>query len=99
MSEKPITIVAILEVKDGQRDFVRAEMLKILAPTRAEDGCIDYVLHEDNKNPNIFMFYETWASYDLWQNHLKSDHLQAYAKVVGHAIASRQILELTKNAE
>ncbi len=99
MEERPITIVAILEAEEGKRDFVRAEISKILAPTRAEEGCMAYILHEDNKNPNVFMFYETWASYDLWQKHLQSEHLQAYGKVAGPHIVKRQILELTQCKE
>lgn len=73
-----LTITGNILVKDGHVDFVRAELEKLIPITRAEDGCIQYDLHQDNDNPNFFMFFENWESRDLWQTHMNNDHLKAY---------------------
>ncbi len=96
MSEE-LTIVAILTIKEGQRDFVRSEILKILEPTRAEEGCLLYVLHEDITNSQVLMFYETWADHACWQAHLQQAHMQAYVAATKDFVEHRQILQLTKN--
>jgi quinol monooxygenase YgiN len=51
-------------------DFRRAE--KLIPITRAEEGCIQYDLHQDNEEPAHFLFYENWASRELWQIHMNS---------------------------
>ncbi|MGS0527959.1 putative quinol monooxygenase [Zobellia nedashkovskayae] len=63
-----LTVVAKILVKEEKRDFVLAELLKLIPITRAEKGCMNYDLHQDNENPNIFLFHENWESRELWQD-------------------------------
>ncbi|EMI55566.1 putative quinol monooxygenase, partial [Rhodopirellula sallentina] len=67
-----LTITANITAKPDQIDLVKAELQKVVAPTRAEEGCVRYDFHEDNDNPAHFFFYETWESRDLWQAHMNS---------------------------
>ncbi len=99
MENKALTLVAIVEAKEDKRDFVRAEIVKLLVPTRAERGCVEYVLHDDNKKPNVFLLYETWENYELWQQHMKSAHLEAFAAATKDAVKEWNIYELTKSSE
>lgn len=73
-----LTIIAHIHAHTDQTDFVKTELLKIVAPTLAEEGCLNYDLHQDNEDPAHFFFYENWASRDLWQKHMESDHLAAF---------------------
>jgi len=50
----PLTLVANIEAKAEQVEFVKSELLKLVAPTRLEAGCIQYDLHQDNSNPALF---------------------------------------------
>ncbi len=59
-------------------DLVRAELEKLIPITRAEEGCIQYDLHQDNENPAHFMFYENWDSRELWKAHMHAPHVAAY---------------------
>lgn len=49
-------------------------------PALNEDGCFNYDLYQDNENPAHFMFFESWKSWALWQNHMTFEHIQAYRK-------------------
>jgi quinol monooxygenase YgiN len=46
-----LTIVAKTITKADKIDLVKAELLKLIDITRAEEGCINYDLHQDNENP------------------------------------------------
>ena len=94
MAEKKLTIVARIEAKEEKRELVRAALLKLIAPTRAETGCINYDLHQDNENPNLFLCYENWESRALWQLHMKSAHLEAYQKTTEGAVKDFVIHEM-----
>lgn len=49
-----LTIVAKILAKTKKRELVKSELLKLTNNTRGEEGCINYDLHQDNENPNLF---------------------------------------------
>ena len=93
-----LTILAQITAAPGKEDLVRGELEKLLPATRAEAGCIRYDLHVDNENPGFFLFYETWESRDLWQNHMNAPHLAAYMQATDGALSSFVLNEMTKIA-
>jgi quinol monooxygenase YgiN len=81
MSE-PLTILARFRAKAGQESRLRRELQRLLAPTRAEAGCISYDLHQSQSDPALFVFYEDWASQAALDAHFQTPHLQALHKLV-----------------
>jgi len=96
MAHTPLTIVARIEAEPDRVDLVKAELVKLIAPTLAEPGCIQYDLHQDNDNPAVFLFFENWESRELWQQHMASDHIAAYLKATDGAVAGFTLNEMTK---
>lgn len=93
---KKLTVVAKILAKTGKGALVKSELMKLLTPTRAEEGCINYDLHQDNDNDDLFYFHENWESKELLQAHLKSDHIAAYLKATEGAVAEFVITEMTQ---
>jgi len=91
-----LTIVARIEAKKDRIDLVKSELLKLIEPTLKETGCIQYELHQDNKNPTVFMFYENWKNRELWQEHMNNPHLAGFLKATDGAVASFTVNEMTK---
>ena len=91
-----LTIVAKILAKENHRDLVKKELLKLIPITKQEKGCINYDLHQDNENPNLFLFFENWESRDLWQLHMNNTHLVAYVKATEGAIEQFDLLEMHK---
>ena len=90
-----LTIVANIKAKSDKIDLVKAELEKLIPITRAEEGCINYDLHQDNGNPAHFLFYENWESRELWQAHMANDHLAAYMVATEGAVESFTLNEMT----
>ncbi|MTI13990.1 putative quinol monooxygenase [Sansalvadorimonas verongulae] len=90
-----LTIVANIIAKADKVNLVRSELEKLIIPTRAEEGCIDYDLHQDNENPSHFMFYENWATRELWRAHIDVQHLKDYLVAVEGAVESFVVNEMT----
>ncbi len=76
-------------------DLVKTELEKLIDITRAEKGCINYDLHQDNENPAHFMFYENWQSRELWQAHMAAQHLQDYMAATEGAVEAFTVNEMT----
>ncbi len=80
---KPLTIVATLTAKSGKEDELLPMLKALVAPTRAESGCINYELHRSHEHPGTFVFTESWASRELWDAHMKSPHLVEFGEKQG----------------
>ena len=92
---KPLTIIARIEAKKNKVDLVKSELLKLIEPTRKEQGCLQYDLHQDNENPAIFMFYENWENRELWQIHMNNEHLKAYMDATDGAVENFTLNEMS----
>lgn len=91
-----LTIVANIVAKQEHVDLVKSELIKLIDKTRAEQGCINYDLHQDNDNPAHFIFYENWASSQALDNHLASAHIAQYSEAVVDAVESFTLNRMTQ---
>lgn len=96
MNNQKLTIVARVLAKTEHRELVKTELLKLIDITRAEKGCINYDLHQDNENPNLFLFHENWESRELWQIHMNNTHLADYMKATDGAVEEFILNEMTR---
>jgi len=90
-----LTIVANIKVKQEKIGFVNAELEKLIPITRAEEGCLQYDLHQDREDSRHFMFYENWESRELWQKHMEGQHLKDYLAATDGCIEEFTINEMT----
>jgi quinol monooxygenase YgiN len=95
MDTNQLTVIARILVKAEKKEFVKNELLKLIEITRKEEGCINYDLHQDNENENLFLFYENWSSRELWQKHINNSHISDYRKATEGAIKEFTLYEMT----
>ena len=67
-----------MQAAPGYQDEVAEQLLALLAPTRAETGCVIYNLHRDPQDPAKFMFYEEFVSQAALDAHGETPHLQQF---------------------
>uniref|UniRef100_C6DZL7 Antibiotic biosynthesis monooxygenase n=1 Tax=Geobacter sp. (strain M21) TaxID=443144 RepID=C6DZL7_GEOSM len=91
-----VTIVAKVTAKNEAIEQVRTELLKMLAPTRQEEGCIEYRLHQDHDNPAVFIFYENWDTAKSVDRHMNSPHFKAYVAAVRDLLADKEVHKMTE---
>ncbi len=72
----PLHVLALLRARSGREAELRELARGLLAPTRAEEGCLRYVLVEDPRDPALLSFVEEWASEAALEAHLQTPHLQ-----------------------
>lgn len=91
-----LTVVAKVVAKKGSVESVKTELLKLVAPTRGEEGCIDYTLHQDNDHPALFIFYENWENAACLEKHINSAHFQEYIRAVDGLIEEKDVHKMTR---
>ena len=76
MAEGKVTVIARIKAKTGEVQRVKEELLKLLAPTRAENGCINFDMHQGAADHSQFLFHENWTSRAHLDAHLQNTHVQ-----------------------
>lgn len=75
MSEQ-VTIIAHLVSRAEKIEETKAFLMSLIPKTRSENGCVDYDLHQDVKNPSAFAFYENWSSSAALDSHMQTPYLR-----------------------
>lgn len=78
MENKRIVVTARVRAREGFEAEIERELLSLVAPSRAEAGCINYDLHRSTDDAAHFMFHETWASREDLDRHMSQPHLDAF---------------------
>lgn len=78
MSEQRLTVLARIRAKTGREEEVLEEILSLIAPTRAEEGCINYDLHRAQDDQALFCLHENWRSRQDLDDHLATPYLRAF---------------------
>lgn len=89
---KTVTVVATFQARLGKEAELKTALLGLLAPTRKEQGCINYDLHQLPEDAARFLFHENWTSRAALDAHLQSAHIAALLpRVDGLCVAPPEI--------
>ncbi len=94
MASRTVTVVVRLKAKAGKEAQVRQELFNLLAPTRAEQGCINFDMHQDPNDSAVFLFHENWVSEEDLKRHFETPHIKRWIKLAETLLA--EPLELTR---
>ena len=76
MAGDTLRVVATIKAKPEKVEAVRVALSGLVAPTRAEPGCILYELLQNCEDPTDFTFVEEWESDAALASHAASSHIQ-----------------------
>ncbi|UAJ10677.1 putative quinol monooxygenase [Glacieibacterium megasporae] len=86
MSITPVNFIVRFQARPGREDDLHAILAAMIAPTRAEPGCVNYDLHRREDDVAQFVLYEGWESKQAQADHMALPHfvtmLEAVADVV-----------------
>lgn len=70
-----IIVAGTVRVPPAKLDEARGIMEKMIAASRAEDGCIDYSYSVDVLEPGLVRVWEVWRDREALQRHFQMPHL------------------------
>ncbi|OZM70008.1 antibiotic biosynthesis monooxygenase [Amycolatopsis antarctica] len=77
MTDGPLNIVARFQSAPDAQDRLRERLTELIAPTRAERGCLSYRLYVAADDPSALVMVEEWADLESIAAHNESEHLRA----------------------
>ncbi len=81
-----LNVVAVLKAKAGSEAVLQDALAELVAPTRAEDGCISYELFRSASDSSTFITVERWRSQDDLDAHMQTAHIAHALQTAGDAI-------------
>ncbi|MBO9418055.1 antibiotic biosynthesis monooxygenase [Labrenzia sp. R4_2] len=78
----PYALVGQARARPGSAEELEQALVALVAPTREETGALQYHVHRDRADPDLFVFYEAWASLADLKEHLQMPYIQQF--LAGH---------------
>jgi len=75
-----IRVVAVVQGKAGTADAIEQVLLRCVAPSRAETGCLLYTPHRDLDRADRFVFFERWTSRAALDHHKDTEHFKTLVR-------------------
>jgi len=91
-----LTCVAKIKAKPESENLVKSELMKLIEPTRNEDGCLTYDMHVEINDSSIFVFYENWETEAHLDRHIESKHVRNCYDSIGDMLESVEVYRLNK---
>jgi len=87
---KKISVLARVRARPGMEREVRRACFALVEPSRQEQGCINYDLHQSADDPCLFMFYENWESREDLERHLETAHAHRFDETTDGMLAEEE---------
>ncbi|MCR6498227.1 antibiotic biosynthesis monooxygenase [Shinella sp. CPCC 101442] len=81
----PYALAGQARAQAGKAEALEAALIALVEPTRREEGVLQYHVHRDRADPDLFVFYEVWESTAHLEAHLSQPYVQDF-------LAKRQTL-------
>ncbi|SLM63701.1 MULTISPECIES: putative quinol monooxygenase [Dickeya] len=90
-----IRIVASVQAKPEFVDDVAVAVRQVVAPSRLEEGNLQYELHEELNKTGAFVFFERWKNQEAIKAHEQTTHFQAFVAQLEGKIEGIDIKQLS----
>lgn len=74
--KKKLSLVAFLFAKPGKEKELETRLKALLDLSRAEEGCINYDLHQSDDDPTVFVMYENWVDRSALDTHFEMPYMK-----------------------
>jgi quinol monooxygenase YgiN len=81
-----LTVVASMKAKPGKEAELREALENLVAPSRSDDGNVNYDLHQGANDSSVFYLYEKWRSAEQLDAHLQTPPLTAFVERTGELL-------------
>jgi len=85
-----VTLAAIVRAKEGQELLLEAELRALVAPTRREEGCLQYDLHRSTDLTGQFFLHEVWETREHHTAHTRTPHFLRWNARKDALLAARE---------
>ena len=94
-----MTVIVRIKAKSGMEARVKQELLNLLGPTRSEEGCLNYDMHEAPADDSVFLFHENWTDEESLKRHFEAPHVKHWLEQAATLLAEPMELTLWRRID
>ncbi len=96
MSDEKIVLIARLKVREDAVERAKELALGIVGPSREEEGCHNYDVHQQLDDPTVFVWHETWRDRTALDEHFGKSYFQEFFAEAGALAAEPPLIMQTR---
>ncbi|MDH2435509.1 putative quinol monooxygenase [Pokkaliibacter sp. MBI-7] len=73
-----LTIMAYVRAQQGQSLHLGRALIELVEPSRAEEGCQAFDVHQSLDDQDLWVIVERWRNEDDLQAHFRQPHMQHF---------------------
>jgi len=73
-------VAATYRAQANEETAVREALTAMVAPTRGEEGCLEYRAHQSVEDPAVFFLYERYRNEDAFKVHMATDYFATHIR-------------------
>ena len=73
-------VAATYRVNPGEEDAVKSALTAMVSPTRGEEGCLEYHVHQSVEDAKVFFLYERYRDEEAFKTHAAADYFATHIK-------------------
>ncbi len=89
----PYCVIAKHRARPGKADAYEKRMLADIPNTRAEPGALQFHIHRDRSDPNLFVVYEIWKDRDALLKHFEMPYVKKFVADAAEYVAGDMEVE------
>jgi quinol monooxygenase YgiN len=93
-SSGKVAVFARIPAQPGKRDELVKALEALIDNANTEEGTLTYILHVDEKEPDVVFFYELYADQDALSAHGSSDRFKEIGKSLRDLAGGRPELQI-----
>jgi quinol monooxygenase YgiN len=88
-----LIVAGTVRVPPENLTALRPHQLRMLAASRAEDGCVTYSYGEDIAEPGLIRVFEVWRDQAAIDGHFRAPHMAVWrAACAEHGVFERRLV-------
>ena len=94
-----ICLTVTYTIRPGHEDEAVEHFRRLIAPSRAEPGCLTYLVHRDVNEPRTFFLYEQYRDAAAFDAHRSSAHFMEHGRNGVQRIAESRVAHVGEPLE
>lgn len=92
LPKNAVTLTVVLRARPGQETMLEAELRALIAPTRKEEGCLQYDMHRSVEHPGVYLFHEVWETREHHTAHTRTPHFLRWSARKDALLGAREAI-------
>jgi quinol monooxygenase YgiN len=86
MIDTQVTVTVVFKAKAGMQPRLKKTLAALIHPSRSDEDCIHYFMHQSLEEPSQFLLYMIWRTEAAFSRYIATPQLQEFDDRLAHEL-------------